>query len=365
MKNNKAITLVALIITIIVLLILAMVSISLIINSGIITKTKTAVDKYSDEEIEEQIKVACQEYQMSQYLGTDLSAEDFVKNKLKDTYGEEAVSDVSKRGNSFIVTFSNGKIYTYNAKKGTFADLTNTSNVSKSANENFVGCYADIDSDGEVDGVIFADLLVGSIKDTQHWGNEEDEIGTYEISTVNSSELKDYYISKENHDGIFGVADVLSPKGEGKDRFYVMSLSDIKTSSYTTFYWYYDSLGKLKDYSENSLDFGMGRANTELTITKWNGSLYGEQNDRDIWKYIQTEVKDGWFIPSIGEWAAFANELGITSSNFYSIYKLTKSDYWTSSKYHAYGMYKLNLRDNKFKDLYASNPRSIRLTTTF
>ena len=51
LKNKNGITLVALIITIIVLLILAMVSISLVMNSGIINKSKTAVDKYTEEEI--------------------------------------------------------------------------------------------------------------------------------------------------------------------------------------------------------------------------------------------------------------------------------------------------------------------------
>ena len=57
-NNKKGITLVALIITVIVLLILAMVSISLVINSGIINKAKYGVDKYSEEEELEQIKLA-------------------------------------------------------------------------------------------------------------------------------------------------------------------------------------------------------------------------------------------------------------------------------------------------------------------
>ena len=68
MKNNireqRAITLVALIITIIVLLILAIVSINLVMNGGIIDKSKNAVDKYSQEEVQEQIKLAYSEWQM-------------------------------------------------------------------------------------------------------------------------------------------------------------------------------------------------------------------------------------------------------------------------------------------------------------
>ena len=47
-KTNKGITLVALVITIIVLLILAMVSISIVMNQGIMTKSKDAADKYNE-----------------------------------------------------------------------------------------------------------------------------------------------------------------------------------------------------------------------------------------------------------------------------------------------------------------------------
>ena len=56
--KNKGITLVGLIITIIVLLILATVSISLIINNGVLDKAQHGVDKYSEEEELEQIKLA-------------------------------------------------------------------------------------------------------------------------------------------------------------------------------------------------------------------------------------------------------------------------------------------------------------------
>lgn len=53
MKGQSGITLVALIITIIVLLILAMVSISLVMNSGIINKTNYATNTYQKHEVNE------------------------------------------------------------------------------------------------------------------------------------------------------------------------------------------------------------------------------------------------------------------------------------------------------------------------
>lgn len=54
MKEQKGITLVALVITIIVLLILAMVSISLFMNSGIIDRSNNAVQAYNEAQINEQ-----------------------------------------------------------------------------------------------------------------------------------------------------------------------------------------------------------------------------------------------------------------------------------------------------------------------
>ena len=64
LNNKNGITLVALVISIIILLILATVSISLIINSGIINKAKYGVDKYSEKEELEQIKLAVLSAQM-------------------------------------------------------------------------------------------------------------------------------------------------------------------------------------------------------------------------------------------------------------------------------------------------------------
>ena len=122
MKNNireqKAITLVALIITIIVLLILAIVSINLVMNGGIIDKSKNAVDKYSQEEVQEQIKLAYSEWQMGQYSGVTEDAPTFVKNKLNSIYGAGTVTNVTESNGTFTVEFANGKQYTYNVATG-------------------------------------------------------------------------------------------------------------------------------------------------------------------------------------------------------------------------------------------------------
>ena len=112
LKQQNAITLVALIITIIVLLILAMVSISLVMNSGIIDKSKSAVDKYSKEEIGEQLKLAYSEYQMSQYTGTPID----IQAKLREIYGNDTTATLA---NGKLTATIKGKKYDYDIATGT------------------------------------------------------------------------------------------------------------------------------------------------------------------------------------------------------------------------------------------------------
>lgn len=240
-KDIKGITLVSLVITIIILLILATVSISFVINNGILDKAKYAVDKYSDGEIEEQIKLAYLEWQTAQLTGTTENAETFIKNRLDEIF--DNVEDVSVDNGKISVAITEGEqVYSYN-----YDISTGTTNKSY---KNYVGYYADIDADGEVDGVIFADLLVGNTKGTQ-WGKYN---GTYTIPTVNNDTLKKYYISQKKYEGIAGIKDVIATRStNGKDRFYVMSLTDFSTSLYTNFYWYKNAYGNMSDYRYSSI----------------------------------------------------------------------------------------------------------------
>ena len=72
-------------------------------------------------------------------------------------------------------------------------------------------------------------------------------------------------------------------------------------------------------------------------ISKWNSSSYGAQDDgryTDVWglSTVQSKINanPAWFIPSREEWAAFAGELGITSSKYSS--KGLSYSYWSSSQ---------------------------------
>ena len=138
-KSNKGITLVALIITIIVLLILAMVSINLVMNGGIIDKSKNAVDKYSEEEIAEQIKLAYQEYQMSQYTGTPLT----LQQAMDNAFGA-GVATVSGDATSGWTVTVGGKSYPL-AANGTVGEGVEVGKVKYKGQTIGVGDYVNYD----------------------------------------------------------------------------------------------------------------------------------------------------------------------------------------------------------------------------
>ena len=86
LKSNKAITLVALIITIIILLILAGVSLSMVLGeNGLINKAQSSVDKYKDgSENEQNLLNQIEEYLDGKGLGPSISNTESYVGKYAD-----------------------------------------------------------------------------------------------------------------------------------------------------------------------------------------------------------------------------------------------------------------------------------------
>ena len=95
-KNSRGITLVALIITIIVLLILATVSISLVINTGIILKAENAVDDYKVAEEIEQIQLGYTNYKLAQ------------TTEVQNNLNVEGATVTGNENSGWTVMFCNG-----------------------------------------------------------------------------------------------------------------------------------------------------------------------------------------------------------------------------------------------------------------
>ena len=223
--------------------------------------------------------------------------------------------------------------------------------------ESQVGKYIDINGDGIPEGVIFADLAVGG---EGQWGNEDFK-GKYKIPTIEDG-LKDYIVIGEYNDQINGKQEVLAPILDGIDRFYIMALNDVGKDEH---YWYNKATFKgMIDYEETTLEtFGSGKQNTLNMIKKWNKEDYGAQDSDDMWSLIQEQVNDGWFIPSIDEWCAFTEQLGITESNYSS--KGLSRWYWSSSQYNTNTAYFMNLYTGHVTNSYVSNNGCVRLAATF
>ena len=225
-------------------------------------------------------------------------------NTTESTLWTSSNTDVATVSDTGLVTAKSAGTATI-----TFKNSSGTMSANCTITVSYVGYYADVDGDGTVDGIIFADLLHGK---TGQWG---DSRGTYTIPTIESTKLKSYKISQEDYTNqLGGTSKILTPSGDGNDRFYVMALTDIATDEYT--------FGC--SMSGTTTTLGSGKTNTQTLIGKadLNSSLK---------KQIQPKVNKGWFIPSKEEWSAFGEELGIGTTNYSD--KGLSSWYWSSSQY--------------------------------
>lgn len=115
--------------------------------------------------------------------------------------------------------------------------------------------------DGDVDGVIYADLAFSKS------GGESDGYTNYGWDAVTN--LNSYEFTGDKYDGDFGTNYVISASSSsGNDRFYVMSLVTIGT--YTN--WYENLSSDYYDYwtvdgSDNN--FGAGKEDTENWFIPW------------------------------------------------------------------------------------------------
>ncbi|PWM81030.1 MAG: hypothetical protein DBY41_04710 [Clostridium sp.] len=224
-------------------------------------------------------------------------------------------------------------------------------------NESQVGKYVDIDGDGIPEGVIFADLTVG---DSGQRG-DKDFKEKYKIPMIKDG-LRDYIVVGEYENIINGKQEVLAPILDGEDRFYIMALNDVSKDQYS---WYNSAYSeKMLDYEKATSEiFGSGKQNTLNMIEKWNKEDYGAQDSDDMWSLIQKQVDDGWFVPSRGEWAAFAGQLGITKSNYSS--KGLSGWYWSSSQSTANRAYNVLLSSGYVDNIYVNRNYYVRLAATF
>ncbi len=299
-KGEKGITLLALIITVVIMIILAAVTINITLgDGGLIDQAKTAAEATVNSAESEQEQLDSLEQELA--------------NILAENEGPATIPET----------------------------------------ETQVANYADVDGNGSVDGIIYADLAIG--------GSGSGLGQSYTIPT--SSNFKKYKVTQESYSGSFGTGKVVAPvdpSGSGTERFYVMALSNV-TGSYSTWYWYNSAFSYgMSDYaSQTSTAFGRGEQNTINMISKWNSNGYGSQDAGDMWGASEVNSRtwngsSGWYIPSRDEWAAFAGELDIDSGN-----------YWSSSQSSTFNAWRADFVSGNFYDNNVDLNNYVRLGTTF
>ena len=201
-------------------------------------------------------------------------------------------------------------------------------------NESQVGKYVDIDGDGIPEGIIFADLAVGG---EGCFGYDQ---GTYKITALKEV-MKDYtkeYVIKGNFSHkLNGEQEMLTPILDGFERFYIMALEDVDED---TFYFYKMSSKEKFELQSKDIKFGTGKKNTTRLMNSWNGEKYGPKHPNDIWGHAKKNIQKGWFIPSIDEWCAFADQLDINNENHEK--KGLRDDYFSSSQYNDFSYFSLS-----------------------
>ena len=317
---------------------------------------------------------------------------DSKKSTLKDSlelYGRAVEQGVA---NYFLKNPEEDEVTMEELEKGEYIQYKGTKVQQK---KNYIGYYADVDGDGNADGIIYADLAHSKSgnfynKDT-NWGQNDGEY-SYEVL----DDLKEYTISENKYTGEnakFGEKEIiaLKPGSSGKSRFYVMALTDFRTGSFEagsgytegTYYWYYNAYGKM-DTSDTSPEFGTGYTNTGNIIRIWNAGESGKynagQNEYDIWGKIQSEYAKGWYIPSKEEWAAFADYLAHSeenpltnncpttscggNGNYDDIYGLSDY-YWSSSQRHTGSAWYADFRSGYMYSDTVTYSYYVRLGVTF
>ena len=222
-RSDKAITLIALIVTIIVLLILAGVTINMAVsNQGIFGKAKKATGAYKNAADGEQTGLDAADKEIEKYMP---------KGSSEGGSSSESGGGTAGGGNSGSGTSEggSGKSGSVTTGKGTTLASTSFRKISVSGLK-----YADLDGDGVADGIIVADISKDSTdKDTYKGSNpwNGDPDSSFSYTKKETSELREY---SENTSYKYTNADGNQVEGTlikctnntGTPRYYVLSLAD-------------------------------------------------------------------------------------------------------------------------------------------
>ena len=375
-RSDRAITLIALIVTIIVLLILAGVTINLAVNNqGIFNKAKTATRAFKNASENEQTGLDEADKEIAKYMpkegsegGSGSGSESSGGTSERENSGSSTSESSNASGTGGTVekptdpSGTGGTVEKPVVPRLTEDEVYGSTLKRKEAlpitQENLI--YADYNNDGYADGIIVADASGNAVT--------TDKIGSGDFADYSVKEFN--YLNASNASNQATVKGYLVTRAKASNKFYVLSLADYDSSTSHT--WYKKAYGKMTDANTpTSIEIGKGENNTRLMVQRiaYHSSLnpdYGDPADSDIWQVLQTRPT-GWFVPSKNEWNAFMTNLkaqGLTTSNYSSSFGLSKY-YWSSSQFDNGGAWGVGFDDGSMYSYGVDYTNSLRLCATF
>ncbi len=166
LKSNKAITLIALVVTIVVLLILAGISLNLVLgNNGLIKKSKYAKEETTVADEKEKVEMAYVSAALKK-LGDTVTAEE-LQEELDSSVGA-GKTVVTSNGDGTLNVLFNATGHNYNVDEGTVekVEIDNTKMAMFDTGENVAKKMHSLAIEGEIinDGESYGNLSINAIK---------------------------------------------------------------------------------------------------------------------------------------------------------------------------------------------------------
>ena len=312
-RSDRAITLIALIVTIIVLLILAGVTINLAVNNqGIFNKAKTATRAY--------------------------------KNATENE--QKGIDEADKEIENYMPPIPGSTLLRKNAPKISVSGLK----------------YADLDGDGIADGIIVADI-------------SKDSTDTKVTSELRGYSENTYKYTNADRTQVDGTL-IKCTNNTGTPRYYVLSLANYDGNDHYWYKEAYGKMSDSSTFTSKDFGNGKENTKKMIERMKNHSDKskytedYGEPTtgeNADIWNIIEDKVKEGWFVPSKEEWNTFMINLkaqGLTTSNYSSSFGLG-SWYLSSSQYLIRTAWSVNFANGYMNYYGVDYTGSLRLCATF
>ena len=402
-KGDRAITLIALIVTIIVLLILAGVTINMAIsNNGIFSKAKTAGRVYSEKEATEQAGLLMSEYQMEKAQDDSLTLQKFLTDKGANY--EEDGDNLNLFVDGYIVTVDkNGTIISAERDAGVQPQVTAKVYTSEGK---------EVTSDSDTQENEYITIVVENKRDLsridsiQVFNESGTELTEKSSSQIGNTSAEVSYKIVEN--GKYTIKVKGTKDGTQRTKTVSVTISNI-FKNYTGYYadvdddgtvdgvifidLAYGASGKWCDdrgiYSYPAVTSGLRSYKTSTKVSSYKGNFEtksvivpnGESgsprfyvmalSDFDTSTHtwsdacnIKQKVDSVTFsLPSKEEWSAFGGQFGINSSNYSS--KGLSNWYWSSTDYDSSLAWIANFLSGFMISIYKTGYYSVRLCATF